>query len=69
MFTIVGADIATVVSEAVSGGVYNPAPINDLQVQVRNLQLLDFIPAILNAAAYYLAWSRLSRGELPSPKA
>jgi len=54
------------IARAVAGGTYNPGPLQDLQNQLQLLGLLNFIPAALFAAALYLAWSRIGRGELPA---
>jgi H+/gluconate symporter-like permease len=69
IFSVVGANIRQVVQQSLSGGVFNPAPINDLQARLRVLQLLNFVPALINASAYYLAWSRVNKGELPGQSA
>ena len=52
-------------AQAVVGFRYNPAPFSDLQSQLRLLQLLGFIPALLFATAIYMVWSRIDRGQLP----
>lgn len=69
IFSVVGANIGQVVQQSLSGGVFNPAPINDLQARLRVLQLLNFVPALINASAYYRAWSRVNKGELPGESA
>src|SRR2546428_23791 len=65
-FAIIGPPASNAVNQATSGGTYNPAPINALQAQVSGLGYLSVIPALLFAAATYLAWSRVSHGEIPA---
>ena len=38
-----------------------------LAAQMGNLQLLSVVPTALFAAADYLVWTRISRGEIPAP--
>jgi len=66
VFAIIGPLIANAVNQATSGGTYNPAPIVALQGQLSALGYLSVIPALLFAATY-LAWSRVSHGEIPPP--
>ncbi len=66
VFSDVSSTITTVVQQALTGGIYNPAPISNLQARIRTLQLLGFVPALIYSAAYYLVWSRIGRGEIPS---
>jgi MFS family permease len=65
IFAIIGPLVSTAVTQATSGGTYNPAPIEALQAQLSGLRYLSVIPALLFAAATYLAWSRVSHGEIP----
>src|SRR3989454_2908412 len=67
VFAIIGPLIANAVNQATSGGTYNPAPIVALQGQLSALGYLSVIPALLFAGATYLAWSRVSHGEIPPP--
>lgn len=67
IFAIISPLVPNAVSQAVSGATYDPAPLDALQAQVTTLGLLSVIPALLFAAASYLAWSRVSRGEIPPP--
>ena len=67
VFAIIGPLISNAVAQATSGGTYNPAPIVALQGQLSALGYLSVVPALLFAAATYLAWSRVSHGEIPAP--
>ncbi len=62
---IIGPEISATVAQAISGGTYNRAPIDALEARRQGLQLFGLGPALLNAAAYYLAWSRVNTGEIP----
>ncbi len=53
------------VAQAISRGTFNRAPIDALEARRQGLQLLSLIPAAIYAFAYYLAWSRVSTGEIP----
>src|SRR5438876_1070166 len=67
ILAIIGQLVSNAINQATSGGTYNPAPINALQGQLNGLGYLSVIPALLFAAATYLAWSRVSHGEIPPP--
>src|SRR5213594_1516342 len=67
ILAIIGPLVSNAINQATSGGTYNPAPINALQGQLNGLGYLSVIPALLFAAATYLAWSRVSHGEIPPP--
>src|SRR3989442_8477857 len=67
VFAIIGPLISNAVAQSTSGGTYNPAPIAALQAQLSGLGYLSVVPALLFAAATYLAWSRVSHGEIPPP--
>lgn len=66
VFAIIAPLIANAVNQATSGGTYDPAPVAALQGQLSALGYLSVIPALLFAAATYLAWSRVSHGEIPA---
>jgi len=68
VYLLITPDIAPAVQQAISGGVFNPAPLNDLLVTIRTLQLLALVPALMFSGAFYMAWSRIRRGEIPSQK-
>lgn len=68
-FIIVSPLLANVVSQSFSGTTFDLTPFNNLQSQVRVLNLLAFIPAIIYGTAIYLAWSRVKSGEIPGPVA
>jgi len=67
IFAIIAPLISNAVNQSVSGGTYNPAPLAALQGQLTALGYLSVVPALLFAAATYLAWSRVSHGEIPAP--
>ncbi len=62
---LIGPLVSQAVADAVSGGVFNPAPIQELQNQMQLLGLLGLIPSSMYGLAYYLAWSRINKSELP----
>ena len=57
--------LAEAMNEAFANGRYNPAPLQALQSQRNPIQLLAVLPTLAFALAFYLAWSRINRGELP----
>jgi len=67
IFAIIAPLISNAVNQATSGGTYDPAPVAALQGQLSALGYLSVIPALLFAAATYLAWTRVSHGEIPPP--
>ncbi len=67
IFAIISPLIKQAVNDAVAGGTYNSAPLLALQNQQISLNLLHAIPSLLFAAAAYLAWARVNKGEIPPP--
>jgi len=67
IYVIISPLIASAVASSISGSTYDPAPVLALQNQLTGLGLLNAIPALLFAAATYLAWTRVNRGEIPPP--
>lgn len=67
IFAIIRPLITGAVNDAISGGTVDTAPLLALQGQLAGLGLLGAIPSLLFAAATYLAWSRVNRGEIPPP--
>jgi hypothetical protein len=65
-FIIIGPLISNAAAQSFTGTSYNPAPFSNLQSQLQAVALLGFIPAGLYATAFYLVWSRIDNGELPS---
>jgi len=49
-----------------AGGVVDPVAVVNLQNQAATLGLLAVIPSAIYAAANYIAWSRINRGEIPA---
>jgi len=68
-FVILSQAIGAIVAAMFPGGTYNPAQatiaIADFSARVRTLGYLAAIPALIYAAAYYLVWSRINKGEIP----
>lgn len=69
VYLLITPDIAPAVQQSISGGAFNPAPLNDLRATLQNIQLLNLLPALMFSAAYYMAWSRIANGKVPSQKA
>jgi hypothetical protein len=69
IFLLISPLISDAVAQAISSGTYNAAPITALTNQITTLGLLSAVPALIYAVANYLAWSRISRGEIPAPPA
>lgn len=59
--------VAGAVADSIAGGSYNPVPLANLQAQADALSIMSVIPAAIFAAANYIAWSRINRGEIPPP--
>ncbi len=55
------------IAQALAGGTFNADPVLALQSQGNTYAILAVIADLLWAAAYYLVWSRISRGEIPKP--
>ncbi len=62
VYLIITPQVAPTVQQAISSGVFNPAPLYDL---LAILQLLTLVPALMFSGAFYMAWSRIRRGEIP----
>lgn len=67
IFVIISPLIASAVSTALAGGTFDAAPIYSLQAQQSTYALLAVVANLLWAAAYYLVWSRVNKGEIPKP--
>lgn len=65
IFLIISPAIAAAVSTALAGGTFDAAPIYALQAQQTSYALLAVVANLLWAAAYYLVWSRINKGEIP----
>ena len=65
------ADVArSIAHSAATGGSVDVGGIaNTVSAAVARVQLLSAIPALLYAAANYLAWMRIKNGEIPEPGA
>lgn len=64
---LVGPAISEAVSQAFQGGTYNSRPILAAANQTDAWSLLNVVPSLMFAAANYLAWKRIVRGEIPEP--
>jgi hypothetical protein len=71
IFVVVRGTIAQFIAAMFPGGVYDPAAAvaaaASFQAAVSTWSLLSAIPSLLYGAAYYLAWNRVNKGELPAP--
>ena len=67
VFAIVAPLIGQAVADSITGGIYNPAPLEGFQAQINSYGILSVVPAVIFAAANYIAWSRINRGEIPPP--
>ena len=67
IYFIVAPLMAAAISEALAGGTFNSAPLLELESQSNTYALLAVVGNLLWAAAYYMVWSRISRGEIPKP--
>ena len=67
VYAIISPLFAAAFTQATSGGTYDPGPLLAVQSQATALGILSVIPSVLFAAATYLAWSRVNRGEIPAP--
>ena len=67
VYAIISPLFASAIAQATSGSTYDAGPLLAVQAQATALGILSVIPSILFAAATYLAWSRVNRGEIPAP--
>ncbi len=69
-FVLLSGTFAQILSSAFPGGTYNAtaaaAALANFTSQASSLALLSVIPALLFAAADYIVWSRINRGEIPA---
>ncbi len=65
--SVIGSQVSSAVQAAFASGTFDRAPIDALQSQLSNLRLFAIVPSIIFAAAYYMAWSRVNRNEIPPP--
>ncbi len=57
--------LAAALSSAYSVSPPDPGPILALDAEVNALHVLQVLPALLEAGAAYIAWSRIDAGEIP----
>jgi hypothetical protein len=73
IFVVASAAVPEFVAVACPGGTCSQedvmAALASFQSRVGGWGLLQAIPAILYAGAYYLVWNRISKGEIPAPPA
>ena len=66
IYVVISGGLAAALAEAFATTTPNVAPISALMNQTSWLSYLSVIPAALFAAADYIVWSRINRGELPA---
>jgi len=70
---LVSQAIGTIVAAMFPGGTYDPTQatiaLADFSSRVQTLGYLAAIPALIYAAAYYLVWNRINKGEIPASTA
>jgi len=70
IFVVLSQAVATFVAAMFPGGTYDPAQasiaVADFSARAQALGYLSAIPAIIYAAAYYLVWNRINKGEIPA---
>lgn len=67
IYFIIAPLITAAISEALTGGTYDSAPILAISDQASTYGLLAVVANLLWAGAYYMVWSRVNRGEIPKP--
>lgn len=67
IYILVAPLVQSAILEGFRGGTFDPAAIVRLEGLASTYGLLNAIPSLLFAAGEYLAWSRINRGEVPSP--
>src|SRR2546426_5943212 len=65
VFSIVGPQLSTVVSNTIATRNVDRSGIDSLQSEIQLLRFLNFIPGIIYAVAYYLLWERIDMGDIP----
>jgi len=69
-YVIVSQAVGTFVAAMFPGGTYSPGAAAiaaaDFSARVQTLGYLTAIPALIYAAAYYLVWNRINKGEIPA---
>src|SRR5256885_986002 len=73
IFVIVSQAVGTFVTAMFPNGTYNPGAAAiaaaEFSARVQTIGYLSAIPALLYAAAYYLVWNRINKGEIPASTA
>lgn len=65
LFLIVSPQVPVEARQSLASGSYDPAPAAALRAEIQGLGLFNIIPALVFAAAYYLAVDRIDKGEIP----
>lgn len=65
IFLLISPVVGPTLVAATAGGSFDPAPLQVLLDEIVTLSFLGVVPAALFAAADFLAWSRINRGEIP----
>jgi len=68
-FAIVSSALDALITDVIASGNVDPLAVAALQTQATGFALLNVIPSAIFAAANYIAWSRINRGEIPAPPA
>ncbi len=66
IYVAVMGQLGPALNAAFSSTSPNPGPLQDLVAQVDAYGLLALVPDALYAGAFFLAWSRIRRGEIPA---
>jgi len=70
IFVIVSQAVGTIVAAMFPSGTYSPGAAAiaaaDFSARVQTIGYLSAIPALIYAAAYYLVWNRINKGEIPA---
>ena len=71
IFVVLSQAISAALAAMFPNGTYNPTQaavaLSDFTTRATTLSLLEGIPALIYAAADYIAWNRINKGEIPAP--
>ncbi len=67
VYAVISPSVEPAIDQSISGGVFDPSPLTDLQTSLQTLQLLGLAPALIFSVAYYMARERIKRREIPTP--
>lgn len=66
---LVASQVGPAIDASISRGTFDPTPLEDLVAMIETLSYLGLIPASMFALAYYMAWLRINKGEIPGATA